>query len=135
MISSELIAEDAFATTETPLLRAARIKLESLLRLAEEQASDANVDKYPSLPVIQDYNQLLGLLRRTVPELKSAFPPDIVTTNYTEDKFTQLARWSVWYHIFKSWRTDPKPDEAAILKLLTYREFLTLCRQIERLLK
>jgi hypothetical protein len=135
MTSSELLAGDSLATSDTPLLHAARIKLQSLIGLAEDLAGDSSVEKYPSLPVVQDYNQLLALVRRAVPELKSVFPPDIMTSHPTEDKFAQFARWSVWYHIFKLWRPSPKTGEAEGLKLLSYREFLTLCRQIERLLK
>ncbi len=135
MTLTDLAADDVFTTTENPLLHAARIKLQSLIGLAEDQTSDASIDKFPSLPVVQDYNQLLALVRRAVPELKLAFPPDIMTSPQTDDKFAQLARWSVWYHIFKSWRPNPTTGDPERPKLLSYREFLTLCRQIERLLK
>jgi hypothetical protein len=135
MASPELTAEDVFESTDNPLLHAARIKLQTLIGLAEDQTSDVSVDKHPSLPVIQDYNQLLALARKALPELKSAFPPDIITPYDAEYQSIRAAEKSFWEVFLPSWHATPKPDDPEKARLITYRELYALCRQIERLLK
>jgi hypothetical protein len=129
-----ITSDDALATSGSPLLNAARIKLQLLLELAEGHASVEGDEAYPSLPVVQDYNQLLGLARKAAPALKQALPADIITPY---DRAYQSATWnsrSVWEWFFPSPGSDAKKDHNSA-RLLSYRELSTLCRQIERFLK
>jgi len=134
MALTQLMADDVLETSGSPLLNAARIKLQLLLELAESQIGEEGGEAYPSLPVVQDYNQLLALARKAAPDLKLALPPDIITPY--DNRWTSMiwSKRSLWEWFFPSWWSDSKNGQDAA-RLVSYRELSTLCRQIERFLK
>jgi hypothetical protein len=135
MALAELMTEDTLEAHDSPLLYAARIKLQSLRELAEEHVRQDGTDTYPSLPVIQDYNQLLAVARKAAPDLKLALPPDILTPFHTQYQAAYWYRHSFWTSLSRLWKSDVPKDDDESARLITYRELSTLCRQIERLLK
>ncbi len=110
------------------LLAAARAKAQAICDFVESRQLFHAGRRVP-VDLLEDYHQLLALIREAAPEAASALPREIpIPTDPKPTPEDHLARSNgSWLSQFFS--PDGKP------KTLRYRDFLYHCRQIARLLK
>jgi hypothetical protein len=115
---------------DPPLLAAARVKAQSLLDFVEEQAEGDWLDSvHVPATVLEDYHQLLALIREAAPDSASILPREIPIPVEPKPRPEDHLAPSSGPRLFSFWNRVARP------KTPKYREFLYLCQQIARLLK